>query len=61
MNIPELKGDWSDQKGKLKKKFVWLTDSDLVYEEGKKEAMLRKLQIILGKTQPELYRIIEEL
>ncbi|WP_246228496.1 CsbD family protein [Paraflavitalea devenefica] len=57
----ELKGNWNEQKGKLKKKFAILTDNDLLYEQGKKEEMLGKLQVKLGKTKEELVKIIESL
>ena len=60
-NITELKGNWNEQKGKLKQKFATLTDNDLMFEEGKKEEMLGKLQIKLGKTKQELHKIIETL
>ena len=58
MNTTELKGNWNDQKGRLKQKFAILTDNDLMFEEGKKEVMLGKLQITLGKTKEELLKII---
>jgi uncharacterized protein YjbJ (UPF0337 family) len=61
MNTTEVKGTWNEQKAKLKKKFAVLTDNDLMYEEGKKEEMLAKLQIILGKTKGDLQKIIESL
>jgi len=61
INTTELKGDWNIQKGKLKQKFAVLTDNDLVYETGKQEEMLGKLQVLLGKTKGDLRRIIEEL
>jgi uncharacterized protein YjbJ (UPF0337 family) len=61
MNTTELKGNWNEQKGKLKKKFAVLTDNDLMFEEGKKEEMFGKLQIKLGKTKEELHKIIEAL
>ena len=61
MNIDELKGNWNEQKGKLKQKFAELTDNDLVYKEGKREEMLGKLQIKLGKTKEELQKIISAL
>ena len=61
MNITQLKGNWNEQKGKLKQKFASLTDNDLLLEEGKKEEMLGKLQIKLGKTKEELHLIIESL
>lgn len=61
MNTTELKGNWNEQKGKLKKKFAALTDNDLMFLDGKKEEMLGKLQIKLGKTKEELHKIIESL
>jgi uncharacterized protein YjbJ (UPF0337 family) len=61
MNTPELKGNWTEQKGKLKQKFAVLTDNDLMFEEGKKDEMLGKLQIKLGKTKEELRSIIAAL
>ena len=36
MNSTEIKGNWNELKGKLKKKFAVLTDNDLMYEVGKK-------------------------
>ena len=48
MNTTELKGNWDEQKGKLKQKFATLTDNDLLFLEGKKEEMLGKLQKKLG-------------
>ncbi len=61
MNTTELKGDWEVQKGKLKQKFAKLTDNDLLFVEGKKEEMLGKLQITLGKSKEELQKLIEKL
>lgn len=61
MNTTEIKGNWNEQKGKLKQKFAILTDDDLMLVEGKKEEMLGKLQIKLGKTKEELHKIIEGL
>ena len=61
MNTTEVKGAWEVQKGKLKQKFAALTDNDLLFVEGKKEEMLGKLQIKLGKTKEELRLIIAGL
>jgi uncharacterized protein YjbJ (UPF0337 family) len=61
MNTTELKGNWEEQKGKLKQKFAALTDNDLLFAQGKKEEMLGKLQKKLGKTKEELFKIIGEL
>jgi uncharacterized protein YjbJ (UPF0337 family) len=61
MNNIELKGNWNEQKGKLKQKFASLTDNDLMFEEGKREEMFGKLQVKLGKTKEELHKIINGL
>lgn len=60
MNTTELKGNWNEQKAKLKQKFAVLTDNDLMFEEGKKEEMFAKLQIKLGKTKEELHKILSD-
>lgn len=61
MNTTGLQGNWEEIKGKLKQKFAILTDNDVLLLEGKKEEMLGKLQIKLGKTKEELEKIISEL
>jgi uncharacterized protein YjbJ (UPF0337 family) len=61
MNTTELLGNWSERKIKLRQKFGFLTDNDLMFEEGKKDEMLGKLQVKLGKTKEELLRIIGTL
>ena len=60
-NSTELKGNWNEQKGKLKQKFAVLTDNDLMFAEGKKDEMFGRLQKKLGKTKEELRNIIEAL
>jgi uncharacterized protein YjbJ (UPF0337 family) len=60
-NSTELKGDWNETKGKLKQKFALLTDNDVLLIEGKKDEMLGRLQIKLGKSKEELHKIISEL
>jgi uncharacterized protein YjbJ (UPF0337 family) len=61
MNSTELSGNWNEQKGKLKQKFANLTDNDLLFIEGKKDEMLGRLQIKLGKTKEELRKLISDL
>ena len=61
MNKDVIKGTWEEQKGKLKQKFAELTDNDLMFEEGKKEEMMGKLQVKLGKTKEELHEIFGKL
>jgi uncharacterized protein YjbJ (UPF0337 family) len=57
MNTTELKGKWDEQKGKLKQKFA----TDLLFAEGKKDEMMGKLQIKLGKSKEELHKVIAGL
>ncbi len=61
MNITEIKGNWTEQKGKLKQQFAVLTDNDLMFEEGKMDEMYGKIQIKLGKTKEEMQEIIKSL
>jgi uncharacterized protein YjbJ (UPF0337 family) len=61
MNSIEAKGNWNVQKGKLMQKFAMLTYQDLMFVDGKKEEMLGRLQIKLGKTKEELLSIISAL
>ena len=61
INIKEVKGNWNEQKGKLKQKFAVLIDNDFLFEEGRKDEMLGRLQIKLGKTKEELNTIIAAL
>lgn len=60
-NISEMRASWSETKGKLKQKFAMLTDSDMLFVEGKKEEMLGRLQAKLGKTREEIKKILSEL
>ena len=52
-------GNWNEQKTRLKKEFPALTDKDLFFQIGRKNEMLGKLQVKLGKTKEELQRIID--
>ena len=61
MNTTELKGNWNEQKVKLKQQFAILTDNDLMFSEGKKDEMFGRLQVKLGKTKEELRKLIEGL
>ena len=61
MDTTEVKGKWDEQKIRLKEKYDFLEDSDLVYEEGKQNEMFIRLQIKLGKTRDELQALIATL
>ena len=59
--IIRLKGNWNEQKEKLKQKFAILTDNDLMFTDGKRREILRKLEVKLGKTKEELEKIMGSL
>ncbi|MBK8848782.1 MAG: CsbD family protein [Saprospiraceae bacterium] len=61
MNKKVVKGNWDEQKGKLKQQFASLTDDDLLFAEGKKDEMMGRLEIKLGKSKEELYKLISSL
>jgi len=61
MNKTGIKGNWNEQKGKLKQKFAVLTNNDLMLLDGKKEELLGRLQTKFGKTRDELQKIISAL
>ena len=50
----KLRGTWNEIKGKAKQQYADLTDNDLLYEEGKEDEMIGKLQKKLGKTREEV-------
>lgn len=56
-----IKGNWNEVKGKLKKKYGDLTDDDLKYVEGKEDELLGKLQKKTGKTKNELSTEINKM
>jgi uncharacterized protein YjbJ (UPF0337 family) len=61
MNSTEIKGNWNELKGKLKKKYAVLTDNDLMYEVGREDELYGKLQKKLGKSKSELQKLFEDL
>ena len=60
-NMTEFKGDWNEIKGKLKQKYSMLTDNDLLLADGKKDELIGRLQIKLGKTKAEIHKLISGL
>ncbi|TWI97193.1 uncharacterized protein YjbJ (UPF0337 family) [Mucilaginibacter frigoritolerans] len=61
MDKLQLKGGWNEVKGKIKQAYGDLTDDDLIYEEGKDDETLGKLQQKTGKSRSELVKWINSL
>lgn len=57
----KLKGNWNELKGKIKQQYADLTDDDLLYEEGKDDELLGRIQAKTGKAKEDLAKWIDEL
>ena len=61
MDKLEIKGKWNEMKGKAKQQYADLTDDDLLYEEGKEDELVGRLQDKLGKTRDDVVDWIKSL
>ena len=57
----KLNGNWDEVKGKAKQEYADLTDDDLLYEEGKDDELLGRLQKKIGKTKEQVIEWIQRL
>jgi uncharacterized protein YjbJ (UPF0337 family) len=55
-----IKGNWNQVKGKLKQQWGDLTDDDLLFEEGKEDELLGRLQERTGETKERIREFIEK-
>lgn len=55
------RGNWNEVKGKMKKEYGDLTDDDLMYEEGKQDEWLGRMQQKIGKTKHEIKEWIDRM
>ena len=60
-NKLKLKGNWNELKGKIKQQYGELTDDDLVYEEGKDDELVGRIQKKIGKTKDQVIEWIQSL
>lgn len=58
MKTIDKTGNWIKTKNLLRVKFALLIETDLRQNEGRKEALLERLQAKLGKSKEELKKII---
>lgn len=58
MSFTDEKGTWNKLKGKLKQQYAILTDDDLLFEEGKQDELVGRLQTKLGKTKEDILKLI---
>lgn len=57
----KIKGNWNELKGKVKQQYANLTDDDLLYQEGKEDELLGRIQQKTGKTKDEVKKWIDKL
>ncbi len=57
----QVKGNWNLVKGNLKQKWADLTDDDLLYEEGKEDEIIGRIQKRTGETKEDINRFIDDL
>lgn len=56
-----FKGNWNVLKGKIKQKYAQLTDDDLLFEEGKEEEVIGRIQKRTGETKESIRDYIAKL
>lgn len=61
MTTLKMKGSWNEMKGKLKQKYADLTDNDLLFEEGKEDELLGRLQQRTGESKEALRDFISKM
>lgn len=57
----KLEGNWNVIKGKIQQQYGELTDDDLIYQKGKEDELLGKIQKATGKTKDQVMEWINKL
>lgn len=57
----KITGDWNKQSKQLKEKYSHLTDSDLKFESGKEDDLVRRVETRLNKNREEVINIIKKV
>lgn len=57
----KMKGNWNIIKGNLKQQWADLTDDDLLYEEGKEDEVLGRIQKKTGETKENINDFIDRM
>jgi len=55
MDDKELRMRWPELKTKIKQQYPDMTEEELLYEIGKEEELLKRLQDRLGKNRKEIF------
>jgi uncharacterized protein YjbJ (UPF0337 family) len=57
----KISGDWKRQAVQLKEKFPQLTDSDLKFESGREDDLIKRVEERLHKKREEVINIIKKV
>lgn len=57
----KIKGNWNIIKGNLKQQWADLTDDDLLYEEGKEDELMGRVQKKTGQTKEKINEFIDKI
>ena len=57
----KIKGNWNIVKGNLKQKWADLTDDDLLFEEGKEDEIIGRIQKKTGETKENINNFIDKM
>lgn len=60
MNWDEIKGNWTQFKGKAKVKWGEMTDDELDQVEGNRDILIGKIQEKYGKTREEAEKEVDD-
>ena len=58
ISLNRIIGNWVEGRGRLKQAYASLTDNDLMFDDGKRDKLMGRLQIQLGRTEEKRGRII---
>ena len=58
ISLNRIIGNWNERKGRLKQALASLADNDLMFDDGKRDKLMGRLQIQLGLTEEKRGRII---
>ena len=56
----EIKGNWKQFKGEVRKQWGKLTDDDLDYIKGEREKLVGRIQERYGEAQSDVERMVDE-
>jgi uncharacterized protein YjbJ (UPF0337 family) len=56
-----IKGNWTARASQLKKQFPELTDADLLFERGRENELVARIEARLSKNREEVISIIKKV